>query len=163
MMLKFIELFKSIELIGTTNKNRFSASPIPSYEQHRLGKDAQGRPLLLISIFDVRSQRQPAPIELEHLTVMYNMNCRVSRPDGTFETGRFTVVRCTGEDTTLQDYFLKVASTIVISLKNQPTQSDVADAMNQLIELFSGNGAAPSKICARSMGGTVFNFPSPSI
>ena len=114
-------------------------------KQHRLGKDAQGKPLLLISILDVPSRRQPAPIVLEHLTVMYNQNCRVSRPDSTFEEGRFTVVRCTGEDATLPAYFLRVASAILISLKNRPTQSDVANAMDRLIELFRAMTKPPRK------------------
>ena len=145
-MLNLIELFQSIEPNATSdNKNRFSTILIPDYEPHRLGKDALGKPLLLISISDVRSQRQLAPIELEHLTVMYDMNCRVSRSDGTFEEGRFTVIYCTGENTTLQDYFLKIASTIVVSLKNQPTQSDIAHIVNQLIELFRAMANAPRK------------------
>ena len=146
MMLNLIELFKLIEPITTIDdEESFSANLIPGYEPHRLGKDAQDRPLLLISIFDVHSQRQPDPIVLEHITVMYDLNCYVSRPDGTFETGRFTVVHCRGENPTLQDYFLKVASTILISLKNQPTQSDVAHAMNQLIELFRAMVQPPRK------------------
>ena len=136
-MLNLIELFQSVGSIETTSdEDRFSTTLIPGYEPHRLGKDAQGRPLLLISVLDAPSQRQPAPIDLEHLSVMYNQNCRVSRPNNTLEEGRFTVVRCTGEDATLQVYFLRIASTILIPLKNRPTQSDIAHAMNQLIELF---------------------------
>ena len=145
-MLNLIELFQSIEPMAThKGEDRFSTILIPNYEPHRLGKDDLGRPLLLISIAAVRNRRQPAPIELEHLTVMYNMNCRVSRSDDTFEKRQFTVVHCTGEDTTLQDYFLKVASTIIVSLKNQPTQSDVAHIVNQLIELFRAMAKAPRK------------------
>ena len=146
MMLNLIELFQSIELIATSDsENQFSAVPIQDYKPHRLGKDAQGRPLILISTFNVRSQSQPPPIVLEHLSVQYNLNCQISRPDDTFEIARFTVVRCTGEDTTLHDYFLKVASTIFISLKNQPTQSNVAYAINQLIELFRAMANPPRK------------------
>ena len=145
-MLDLIEFFQSFDSITTTNdEDRFTASPIPDYEPHRLGKDALGRPLLLISIFNVRSQSQYTPVVLEHLRVQYNLNCRISRPDGTFEKGIFTVVRCTGEDVTLQDYFLKVMSTVVISLGDQPTQSDVAHAMNQLIELFRAMAKVPRK------------------
>ena len=145
-MLNLIELFRSLQSIGTIGDgDRFSTTPIPGNEQHRLGKDAQGRPLLLISILDVSSPRQPAPIVLEHITVMYNQNCRVSRSDSTFEEGRFTVVRCTGEDTTLQAYFLRVASAILISLKDRPTQSDVANAINRLIELFRAMTKPPRK------------------
>ena len=136
-MINLIELFQSLEPIAAIyGDNQFSTTLIPGHEQHRLGKDAQGRPLLLISVLDVPSQRQPAPIVLEHLTVAYNQNCRVSHPNNTLEEGRFTVVRCTGEDAILQVYFLRVVSTILISLKNRPTHSDIAHAMNQLIELF---------------------------
>ena len=145
-MLNLIELFQSIEPTVTHNsEDRFSTILIPDYEPHRLGKDALGRPLLLISISVVRNRRRPAPIELEHLTVMYNMNCRVSRPDGTFEEEQFTVIHCTGDDPTLQTYFLRVASTIIISLSNQPTQSDVSHAVNQLIELFRSMEDLPLK------------------
>ena len=145
-MLNLIELFHSIESIAATgDEDRFAASLIPNYEPHCLGKDDLNRPLVLISIPDVRGQRQPTPIELEHLTVMYDMNCRVSRSDSTFEEGRFTVIHCTGEDTALQNYFLKVASTIVVSLGDQPTQSDVAHAINQLIELFRAMTKMPRK------------------
>ena len=136
-MLDLIELFRFFDSITITNDDdRFAALPIPDYTMHRLGKDALGRPLLLLSTFKVRHQNQQTPVALENLTVQYNLNCRVSRPDGTFEEGVFTVVHCTAEDLTLQDYFLKVMSTIVISLGEQPTQSDIVHSVNQLIELF---------------------------
>ena len=145
-MLNLIELFQFVKPVAATDdEDCFSSILIPGHEPHRLGKDGQGRSLLLISIFGIPIQRQPAPVILENLTVMYNQNCRVSRSDGTFEEERFTVVHCTSEDTTLQDYFLKVASTIIISLKDQPTQSDVAHAMNQLIELFRSMARPPRK------------------
>lgn len=145
-MLNLIELFHSFDASATTeSEERFSAIPIPEYEQHRLGKDTQGQPLLLISVLEGRGQREPVPIILEHLTVMYNLRCRVARPDGTSEEERFTIVRCTSEDTTLQTYFLRVASSIIISLKEQSTQSDVAHAMNRLIELFQAMTKPPRK------------------
>lgn len=145
-MLNLIELFHSFDASATTeSEERFSAIPIPEYEQHRLGKDTQGQPLLLISVLEGRGQREPVPIILEHLTVMYNLRCRVARPDGTSEEERFTIVRCTSEDTTLQTYFLRVASSIIISLKEQSTQSDVAHSVNQLIELFRAMVKPPRK------------------
>lgn len=136
-MFNLTELFQSLESVARNDgENRFSTILIPGYEVHRLGKDPQGRPLLLISIIDVSGQKQPAPISLEHLKIMYGLKCRVSRPDSTFEERRFTIILCTGEDSTLHAYFLRVASTILISLKNQPTQSDVAHVMDRFIELF---------------------------
>ena len=145
-MINLVELFQSFDPIAeTNNEDCISAIPIPGYQPHRLGKDVLCRPLLLISIFDDGNVRQHDPIELEHLTVMYDMNCRVSHLDNTIEEKQFTVVRCTGDDSTLQTYFLKVASTIIISLSNQPTQSDVSHAVHQLIELFRAMEDVPLK------------------
>ena len=145
-MLDLIEIFRSIESRSLIkDENLFSTTVIPNYEPHRLGKDVFGRPLILISILDVRNQRQPTPIELEHLTVMYDVNCRISRPDDTIDEERFTVILCTGDDPTLQTYFLRIASTIITSLSNKPTQSDVSAAVNQLIELFRAMEDIPLK------------------
>ena len=145
-MLDLIEIFHSIESRSMIkDKNLFSTTVIPNHEPHRLGKDVLGRPLLLISIVDIGNKKQSKPIELEHLTVMYDMNCRVSRSDNRIEEERFTVVRCTGEDTVLHTYFLRVASAIIVSLSNQPTQSDVSHAINQLIELFRAMEDVPLK------------------
>ncbi len=145
-MLDLIELFKSV---GTNDsrhdENRFSTILIPGYEPHRLAKGVAGQPSLLISISEVGGQRQPVPIELEHLTVLYSMNCRVSHSDNTTTEERFTVVQCTGEDSILQSYFLRVASTIIISLSDRPTQTDVSHAVNQLIELFRAMEDTPLK------------------
>jgi hypothetical protein len=65
-MYNLTELFQSLESIARNDgKDCFSTTLIPGYEAHRLGKDARGRPLLLISIIDVPGQRQPAPISLK--------------------------------------------------------------------------------------------------
>ncbi len=143
-MLNLVELFDSLPATSD-GENRFLATPIEGYERHRLGKDAQGRPLLLISLNDTQSQRASAPIVLEHLTVMHNVDCRISRPDGIHEAGRFTVVRCTGGDVTLHTYFLRIASTIVVSLSERPSQLQVTGVINKLIELFRAMTKPPRK------------------
>ena len=145
-MFNLTDLFQSLESIATNHDdNRYSALPVPEYEQYRLAKDNQGRPLLLISVIDVHSQKQPAPIVLEHLTVLYDQKCRVALSDGPTEEKQFTVVHCTGDNAALHIYFLRVASAIITSLRDRPTQSDVAHTMNRLIELFRAMTEPPRK------------------
>ena len=145
-MFNLTDLFQSLESIAKIHDtNQFSALPIPEYEQHRLAKDSHGRPLLLISVVGARGQNQPAPIVLEHLTVLYDQKCRVALPDGPTEEKQFTVVHCTGEDAALHTYFLRVASAIITSLKDCPIQSDVAQTMTRLIELFRAMTEPPRK------------------
>ena len=145
-MFNLSNLFQSLESDSTIDEtNQFSAIPIPEYERYRLAKDNQGRPLLLISVVDTQGQKQPTPIVLEHLTVLYDQKCRVAFPDRPSEEKQFTVVHCTGKDTALHSYFLRVASAIITSLKDRPTQSDVAHTMNRLIELFRAMTEPPRK------------------
>lgn len=124
---------------------RFATLPISDHEFHRVGKDAQGAPLLLIAVADTAGRARPAPIVLEHLTVQHDMPCRVLRPDGTVEERRFTVVRCTGTDSTLRTYFLRLTSTIVAALGTAPSRADVAGAIERLAELFRALAEPPRK------------------
>ncbi len=145
-MINLTDIFQSLGSTTTVhNANQFSALPIPEYEQHRLAKDYQGRPILLISVVDDPGQKQPAPIVLEHLTVLHDQKCRVSLQNGSTEEKQFTVVHCTKEDTTLYSYFLRVASAIITSLDNRPTHSNVVHTMNRLIELFQAMTEPPRK------------------
>jgi hypothetical protein len=141
-------LFDSLQAPSdlSTENVRFSAVPIPGHKEHRLGKDAQGAPLLLIAVTEATGQPcQPAPIVLQHLTVEHGLDCRVSRPDGTDEQGLFTVVRCTSKDRGLRTYFLHVAGTIVTSLLLSPSIRDVTDAIDRLVELFRAMTELPRK------------------
>src|SRR5216683_1632365 len=107
-MLDLVALFNSFQSpdITTGHNARFSAQPIPGYERNRLAKDVNDAPSLLISVTDTGSER-PVPIKLEHLTVQYDVECRIFRSDGNIEEGRFTVVSCTGNDKALHTYFLR--------------------------------------------------------
>lgn len=142
-----VALFDSLRMPDNTvgQGTRFSAHPIPSYEPHRLGKDELGAPSLLISVAERASQSQPAPIVLQHLTVQHDVDCRISRRDGSAEEDRFTVICCTNGDYVLNSYFLRVASAVVTALGVTPTQHDVARVIGKLVELFRVMTEPPRK------------------
>ncbi len=124
---------------------RFVALPIPDFEQHHIGKDAHGAPALLVATETSPEHGWPAPIVLEHLTVQHDIECRVSRPGGSTEDARFTVLRCAGDDTTLHAYFLQVAAAVVASLGRSPSPTDVSIAIEALVELFRAMTLPPRK------------------
>src|SRR6266487_2164402 len=146
-MLDLVALFNSFQPPNAVagQPTRFSAQLIPGYEQHRLAKDTQDIPSLLISVSDVSGGERPIPIKLEHLTVQYDVDCRISRSDGTIEEGRFTVVRCTGSDKALHTYFLRSIGAIVVSLGTAPSRRDVAHAIKNLTILFRPMTEKPRK------------------
>lgn len=146
-MLNLVSSFEALRppSAGAGTASRFSAVPIPGYEQHRLAKDPQGAPSLLVAVAEGMGYAWPAPIVLEHLTVQHDVECRVMRPDGSAEEGRFTVVHCTGSDRALHSYFLRVAAAIVALLGNAPSHADVSRAIERLVELFRSMAATPRK------------------
>jgi hypothetical protein len=99
----------------------------------------------LISVTNSSESRRPIPIKLEHLTVQYDVDCRISRPDGGIEKGLFTVVRCTGTDKALHTYFLRSIGAILILLGVTPSRLDVAQAIKNLTTLFRAMIEKPRK------------------
>lgn len=136
-MLNLIDLYKKLKQpndVGVDSSVRYSACPIPGYEKHRLAKDVNNYPCLLVATQD-SARNRPAPIKLEHLQVLYDIDCRIIHND-ILEENRFTVICCTDKDPLMQEYFLRTSSTIVSVLGNTPTHAQVAKAVDNLVELF---------------------------
>jgi hypothetical protein len=144
-LLSSFEALPTPSVAGLPGGARFSAAPIDGYELHRLGKDFSGTPSLLIYVTDAPGMGWPAPIALENLTVQHDVECRIAHPNGELEQGRFTVVRCMGNDRALQGYFLRAAATIVTLLGEAPSHADVTAAIERLVELFRAMSTASRK------------------
>lgn len=140
-------LFDSLEPPEPTSGDsvRFSAVPIPGCEEHRLGKDSRGHPMLLLSVAVTRGTSKLSPIVLKHLTVQHGVDCRILRPDGTIEEGRFTAIHCNGKDRVLVSYFLRVVSSLLTSVLISPSSEEVSEAIDRLVELFRAMTELPRK------------------
>ena len=103
-----MRLFAALPLpAGDSPAGRFSAQPIPGMRSCSVGKDAASCPVLLIET-DASGPRAPvAPIVLENLSVLHNVDCRMQDCDGGASTHRLSVIRCCGDDPTLHEYFLR--------------------------------------------------------
>lgn len=146
-MLDLIALFNELMQSSTTVTGSaiFSALPIPGFQQHRIARDVAGAPTILLSVSENRADRRPLSIALEHLSVQYDIECRISRPQGGIETGQFTIIRCVEADESLQSYFLRVLAALIESIGSSPSRSDVSQAINKLLELFQALSAPPLK------------------
>lgn len=138
MLLDLANLFDALKIPEASigNGQCFVACPIPTREHHRLAKDAEGNPAILLSVASRRERERPSPVILEHVTVQHDVECRIGRPDGATETGRFTAILCTGADRQLRTYFLRAASTLLSWLSATPSAREVDRAIGSLIELF---------------------------
>lgn len=126
---------------------RFSAAPIQGYDMHRLAKDEQGAPVLLLSTSSQPGKARPAPLVLENLAVQHDVDCRITQAGGSLEVeeGCFTVIRCTGGDKLLHRHFLRIAGSLISSLPITPSRLDITRAVDSLSELFRAMARPPRK------------------
>lgn len=146
-MINLIDLYKKLRppaRAASETQVRFSACAIPEYTKHRLAKDINNYPCLLIATYDTSITKRPASIKLEHLEVLYDVNCRISHKDS-LEDSRFTVICCKTLDTSLQEYFLRTGSTILDLIGDTPTHAQIAKAVDNLVELFRVLSEPPLK------------------
>lgn len=131
-------LFETLEqpIQSTSSNERFSAHIIPGFENHRLAKDQDGSPVLLIGTSNIPGVRFFTPIRLEHLHITHSVECNITNQDGEQESTEFSVIRCVGDDKALRKYFLRIIEGILLILGSTPSQEDVSRAIGNLVELF---------------------------
>ena len=140
------ELFDALTLPDRTlGPPHFSAQPVPGHEAHRVAKDADGSPCLLLYVSPTRSAVSPPPTLLSHLAVQYDVRCRVSRPDQPSEESIFTLIRCLSSEPILMAKFLDVMEVVVRAIGGTPTADRVRRAIGDLVELFRSLERPPLK------------------
>lgn len=146
-VLNLLTLFYSLAppAAPTGDTEYFSARAVPGYENHRLGKDINGAPSLLISVRDFAERTRPSPTVLANLTIQHDVDCRIQRGELPPEEGQFTVLRCTSTDAGVHLHFLDVASPLLMLVGVTPSRVEVSRIVDGLVELFRAIDNAPKK------------------
>lgn len=121
--------------------NRYAAVEIPGLKHHRLAKDSNGAPCLLLH--QEAAAAVATPIILENLRVLYNVTCAIVESNGAELNDVFTIVRCSPRDSSLFPYFLSVLSPIVASMSATPSQVELRRAISRLVDLFRSISSPP--------------------
>lgn len=133
----------------------FSAQPVPGHEAHRIGKDADGAPCLLLHVMGSAVGAPPPPIVMSHLAVQHDVHCRISRSPQPSEEATFTLIRCLSREEGLVTKFLDVMEVVVGALGTTPTVDRVRRAVEELVELFRALERPPQK-SVRGVWGELF-------
>lgn len=146
-MIDLIDLYKKLNSpkdLSAKNSDYYIATTIPGFPKHKLAKDNHGNPCLLIFTRQSIEPYHPIPIKLEHLTVLFDVDCKITQGNK-LEESRFTVLCCAGDDQSLKEYFLRICSTLLLIIGKAPPKSEVAHLIDQLIELFRALNKTPRK------------------
>jgi hypothetical protein len=149
-----LALFESLVLpLEPPGGTSLSAVPIPDSETHRLAKDTNGSPCLLLR--QPPGATRPTPIQLQNLSVSYDVPCNIAHSTGAKEEGNFTIIKCSNADPKLFPHFLNVISPLVVALGPRPTSAAVRRAISGLVDLFRAL-TAPTQKSIQGIWGELF-------
>src|ERR1043165_621140 len=73
------------------------AMPIIWAPNHRIGRNREGEPCVIIQTLDRGSRPVSKTTVLQNLRIRENVTCRISRPNGQSEDVHGTVIECTSD------------------------------------------------------------------
>ena len=121
-------LFKKISIPETKKNNTYKSIIIPN-TNHRVAKNYEGLPSILISTKDDNSLT--SNYRGKNILLNFKENCQENN-----EAKVFTILSCTSNDELTMKMFLDICETTIPELKDAPTASEIKRITNTIIELF---------------------------
>jgi hypothetical protein len=135
MGMTLLKQFDNLYQPSGNDNFQFSAKPIENFQNQRIAKDRFGNPTLMITISNPLIKVFNANLKLENVSVLFDVNCKIKQ-NGKVLQQDFTTISFIGENKSLKEYFLKLASTLIDDLGNIPTYEAVRKEIANFIELF---------------------------
>ena len=132
--MNLIELFDTLTF-PEGNGKLFNAFQIPGYPNFRIAVDFEGNPIILLSIVNVVRDLSLKNFRLKYLLLEQNIECKITE-NGESSLQTFTVIKFISVDRNLQEYFLRIAETLIKTLSNKSSQSQIIDTLNKFVEVF---------------------------
>jgi hypothetical protein len=140
--MNLIELYDTLSIPENDNKV-FNAITIPEYPEFRIAIDIEGNTVLLLSVTKRMNDISLKNFRLKYLHLEQNIECKISE-NGTDRLQTFTVIKFKSTDRNLQEYFLRIAETLVKTLSRNPTQQQVIESLNKFVEVFRALSDTPT-------------------
>lgn len=129
-MYNFYKKFQDLEL---PTANQYSAFRVDNFENHRIAKDKNGNPNLLIFVSNniVNSTKQ----ELYSIRINHSIECEIIENNIKIK-GNFSIISYDGHNAELMEYFLKMCEIFVVTLGNTPNNNQINQIVDKFVELF---------------------------
>lgn len=142
--MRLIQLFHTLSIPSQGNDRQYSATRVPNYPNFRVAVDADGNPVLLLSVAKIEKNAALKNFRLKYLQLVQNVKCKITENNQT-SFQEFTVITFISSDRPLQEYFLRVSETLIKSLSSNPTQQQVVETLNKFVEIFRSLSDSPQK------------------
>lgn len=136
--------FIEIETPETNHRNVFNALSVQGYSFAKIARNNEDFPVLLISSQTDRTNYSYKNIKLKYIELKHNQECKIYENDK-IKYQDFTIILLKSTDENLQKYFLGIAETLIKSLSQKPTSTEVYKLFKNFVEIFRALSDVPSK------------------
>lgn len=143
-MVDLKEIYNKLPLPQKTSPNRFSAKAIKGFDNHRVAKNFNNNPSLLIFISESNQDFFVANQNLFNIKVSHNVKCEIET-DKKVSQNNFSVVSYIGQNDDVKDVFLKTCQVLIKSLGQNPSNKKIKQTVDKFIELFKAIKEPPRK------------------
>ncbi len=143
-MIHLQDIFERLPIPKSTKEHTYTAMPIKGFNSHKIGKDIEGNPSLLLEVNQEDKDFVFTPYNLYNLSITHHLACEVLLQDKREERS-FSVIHYTGHDESLKSYFLKACEVLVPTLGNFPNGQKITSTVNKFIDLFRLMKEPPTK------------------
>lgn len=135
------ELYRDLPSIEGQS-DTYATTTLHHRARYKVGRDPLGNPALLIAAEPAADGAGVPALEFPNLSFRPRCSCNVTQ-EGLHTTEILAVLKCTADDETLRDHFLKCLSGAVEALPQVPTEDRIAAAVSELAELFRALAGPP--------------------
>lgn len=143
-MVDLKEIYNNLPLPQKTSPNSFSAKAIKGFDNHRVAKNSNNNPSLLIFISESNQDFFVANQNLFNIKVTHNVKCEIET-DKKVSQNNFSVVSYIGQNEDVKDVFLKTCQVLIKSLGQSPSNKKIKQTVDKFIELFKAIKEPPRK------------------
>lgn len=143
-MIDLKKIYDKLPLPQKSNSDSFSAKAIKGFENHRIAKDFNDNPSLLILISENNQDFFIANHNLFNIKVTHNVKCEIET-DKKVSHNNFSVVSYIGQNDDVKDVFLKTCQVLIRSLGQNPSNKKIKHTVDKFIELFKAIKEPPRK------------------
>jgi hypothetical protein len=143
-MIDLKKIYDKLPLPEKPNPYNFSAKAIKGFENHRIAKNFNDNPSLLILISEDKQDFFVANQILFNIKVTHNVKCEIET-DRKISHNNFSVVSYIGQNDDIKDVFLKTCQVLIKSLGQNPSNKKIKRTVDKFIDLFKAIKEPPRK------------------
>lgn len=143
MKVSLHSIFSKLQTKILTEHNCYAADNIPFSDTHKIGISYEEFPIFFIASSNISSLSN---IKLDLISIQFNQLCRLklSNTDKPIEN-YYTIVALQTENVDYINYFIDVVEIVLSKLGNYPTQKQLHDEIQKLVDLFRCFNLPPQK------------------